>query len=62
MTADDAVVSDVTASHHEVAVADARDRLLLRRAPIDRDEFPEDVVVADHQQRFCAVVEEVLGT
>ncbi len=42
-----AIVGDVAAGHEKIVVADARHAVFFFGAPIDRDPFANDVVVAD---------------
>src|SRR5690348_1128820 len=58
--ADDAIVSDVGADHEGAIVADARHHPATRGAGIDRHVLAEDVVAADLEPRFFALVLEIL--
>ena len=47
---EDAVVGDVALRHEEVAAADLRDEVVLRRPAADRHALAERVVVANDQE------------
>ena len=56
VVADDAVVGDMGARHHETAIADGGDAAALHRSKTDRHAFAELAVVADHQLGRLAAI------
>ena len=56
MAADMTIMGDMHVRHQHVMVAQARDPAAKDRRTIDRDIFPEDVVMADPHQRLLALI------
>jgi len=56
VVADDAVMRNVHISHQPVVIADSGQTLLLCRAPVDRTEFANGVVIAYFQPRCLAAI------
>ena len=61
MVPDDAVMGDMAVGHDETVAPDRGHSLVFERAAVDGNEFPEGVVVPDHQSRVFSAVGMVLG-
>jgi hypothetical protein len=61
MIAELAVMGDVAIGHNQVMIAHDGDADIGHRCPVDGDEFPDGVMIADNDPRFLSLILQVLG-